>query len=152
MYRKALFTTQLPAASSRRRQRGQSLIEIALALPILVLILAAVIDAGRAFDAYITITNAVREGARFGSKYPTWDTEIKRRVANEANGTGTNFTQLQLTVDNVTISYPNGSMNGGDPIRVTVTYDFPLYFGGLIGLQRIQLRKSIDMPIMVGGQ
>jgi len=134
----------------RVRERGQSLVEMALAFPILLLLLAAIVDAGRAIDAYISITNAVREGARHGAKYPTRVETIKIRVANEANGTGTNITRVDLTPDHVTVSYPNGSMRGGNPIRVTVEYDFPLFFGGIVGMPTLHLRQSAEMVIMTG--
>jgi len=130
----------------RRREKGQSLVEMALLFPILLLILAAVIDTARAFDAYINLTNAVREGARYGSKHPYDTPEIKNRVVGEANGTGTNITRISLTPDDVTVSVDAG----GQFIRVTAECDFHLFFGGIVGLPTIRLHKSIDMPIMVG--
>ncbi|MBI5955396.1 MAG: pilus assembly protein [Chloroflexi bacterium] len=51
-------------------QRGQSLVELALALPILMLVLLIVVDFGRAFYAYVTVTNASREGARYAASPP----------------------------------------------------------------------------------
>ncbi len=50
----------------RRSQRGQTLVEFALILPILILILFGILEFGRIFYSYISITNAVREGARIG--------------------------------------------------------------------------------------
>jgi len=49
---------------SRRRRRGQALVEFALVVPILLLLLIALFDVGRAVFAYNTLTNAAREGAR----------------------------------------------------------------------------------------
>ncbi len=49
------------------RGKGQSLVEFALVLPVMVLIVAGIFDLGRAFFASITITNAAREGARYGT-------------------------------------------------------------------------------------
>jgi hypothetical protein len=51
---------------SRRREahRGQTLVEFALVLPLLVLILVGIFDFGRAIYAYNTVSNAAREGAR----------------------------------------------------------------------------------------
>jgi len=40
------------------------LVEFALILPLLVLVLVGIFDIGRAFFAYIAITNAAREGVR----------------------------------------------------------------------------------------
>ena len=49
--------------------RGQSAVEIALLLPILLLILFGIIIVGFMFYAHIQVSNAVREGARAGSVY-----------------------------------------------------------------------------------
>lgn len=51
-------------------RRGQSLVELALLLPLLALILVGTLDLGRAFFAHQRLTNAVREGALFGIRYP----------------------------------------------------------------------------------
>jgi len=48
----------------RSPRRGQALVEFALALPVLILILVAVFDVGRAVFLYNSLTNAAREGAR----------------------------------------------------------------------------------------
>jgi Flp pilus assembly protein TadG len=56
-------------AGRYRSQRGQSAVEIALLLPILLLILFGIIIAGFIFYAHIQVSNAVREGARAGSVY-----------------------------------------------------------------------------------
>jgi TadE-like protein len=44
--------------------RGQGLVEFALVLPIILLLMFAVFDAGRAVVQYSALTNAAREGAR----------------------------------------------------------------------------------------
>jgi len=54
----------------RRAERGVNVVEFALVLPILLLLVAGIADFGRAFYAYIAITNASREGARLGSHTP----------------------------------------------------------------------------------
>ena len=57
----------------RRRRRhpetGQSLVEFALVLMPLFVILLGIIQFGFIFNAYVTITNATREGARNGTVY-----------------------------------------------------------------------------------
>ena len=50
-----------------RNERGQTLVEFALVLPILSLLLLGVIQFGIAFNNYITLTDAVRAGARKGA-------------------------------------------------------------------------------------
>ena len=45
-------------------EKGQSLVETALVLPILLLILTGIIDFGFLFNNYLIVSNASREGAR----------------------------------------------------------------------------------------
>jgi Flp pilus assembly protein TadG len=49
--------------------RGQSLVEFALVLPLLMLILLGIIQFGLIFNTQVTITNAAREGARAATIY-----------------------------------------------------------------------------------
>ena len=49
---------------NRRRSRGQTLVEFALAIPVIVLLLMGLFDFGRAIFAYNTVSNASRDGAR----------------------------------------------------------------------------------------
>jgi Flp pilus assembly protein TadG len=48
----------------RPERRGQALVEFALILPVFVLVLVGLFDAGRAVFAATTVNNAAREGAR----------------------------------------------------------------------------------------
>lgn len=50
--------------AARLRGRGQSLVEFALVFPIIVLLVMAFMEIGRAVFAYNTIANAARQGAR----------------------------------------------------------------------------------------
>ncbi|MGE4283682.1 MAG: TadE/TadG family type IV pilus assembly protein, partial [Clostridia bacterium] len=45
--------------------KGQSIVETAMVLPLLLLILFSIFEFGRIFNAYMIITNASREGARY---------------------------------------------------------------------------------------
>ena len=48
----------------RRREHGQSLVEFALVIPIIVLLIASFVEIGRAVFAYNTVANAARQGVR----------------------------------------------------------------------------------------
>jgi PKD repeat protein len=54
-----------------RQSRGQSLVELALILPVLLVLLAAALDLGRVFYATISLNNAAREGAMAAAGAPT---------------------------------------------------------------------------------
>jgi hypothetical protein len=51
----------------RKRQKGQSLVEMAFALPVLLILVTGIVELGYALNAYVQTVNAAREGARFGS-------------------------------------------------------------------------------------
>lgn len=51
-------------------ERGQSLVEFALGLPLLLLIMLGTLDIGQVFIDYVTMRNAVREAASYGARNP----------------------------------------------------------------------------------
>jgi Flp pilus assembly protein TadG len=50
---------------SKRAQRGVAAIEMAITLPVLLLMLVATAELGRAFHQYNSLTKAIRNGARY---------------------------------------------------------------------------------------
>ena len=52
---------------SRRNERGASMVEFAIMLPLLLLVLFGMIDIGRMFLAQAMVTNGAREGARMAA-------------------------------------------------------------------------------------
>jgi Flp pilus assembly protein TadG len=83
-----------PRTRRDRSQCGQSAVEIALLLPLLLLILFGIILAGFIFYAHIQVSNAVREGARAGSIYRltqfetgwTLDQTVRKAIYNPDTG------------------------------------------------------------------
>lgn len=59
------------SAMLARRQDGNSIIETALVLPMLLLLLAGAVDIGRAFRAAMIVNAAARTGAAYGIHNPT---------------------------------------------------------------------------------
>ena len=47
-----------------RSERGAAAVEMALMLPVLILLIGGIVDFGRAYYTQIMLTNAAREGAR----------------------------------------------------------------------------------------
>jgi Flp pilus assembly protein TadG len=52
---------------------GATLVEFALVTPVLILVLVASLDFARALNAYVTVTNASREAARYAVVHPLAD-------------------------------------------------------------------------------
>jgi Flp pilus assembly protein TadG len=55
---------------TRRRENGQSMVELALILPFLLLLLVATVEAGFALRDYLMVQSANREGARLAVRTP----------------------------------------------------------------------------------
>ncbi len=63
-------------------ETGAELIELALILPILLLVLGGIMDFGFLFLRYEVVTNAAREGARLGVLPGYEAIDVQERVAN----------------------------------------------------------------------
>jgi len=62
------FQTSLFRGKARRRERGASLLELAILLPLLAVMAFGVIDLGRLIHARLVVTNVCREGGSLGSR------------------------------------------------------------------------------------
>jgi Flp pilus assembly protein TadG len=73
----------LPCNQFKANEKGQSLVEFALLLPILLLLLLGIIQFGIIFNGQITVTSAAREGARLAAVGAD-DEQVKDRVEEAA--------------------------------------------------------------------
>lgn len=103
----------------RKSHRGQSLVEMALILPILIIILFGIMEFGRVFHAYLVITHAAREGARYGVIAKDV-AEIKQKVQDTSPG-------IELDLANDVSVNPATEFPTGFPLTVRVNYDAELY-------------------------
>jgi hypothetical protein len=55
---------------SKQKEHGQSMVELALTITILMVLLAGTIDFGRAFFTWLAMRDAAQEGASYGSIKP----------------------------------------------------------------------------------
>ncbi|MCL6638087.1 MAG: pilus assembly protein [Firmicutes bacterium] len=101
-----------------RDRRGQALVELALVLPLLILLAMGTMEFGRIFHSYLLITNASREGARAGVVGGD-DTAIRTKVKEAA-------TSLGLTDGQISITPLQGARTRGVPLTVTVQYQVDL--------------------------
>lgn len=60
------------------RDRGQSSVELALSVPMLIVLLLAAVELGRIFYVQISVSNAARAGVQYGAQSIT--------IANDNNG------------------------------------------------------------------
>ena len=110
-----------------RSQKGQSLVETALIIPIILMLLFGIADFGRVFHVYLTLDHAGREAAREASG-GSEDSEIKLKIIDDTSGLDKNKLGISIT--------PGGKVNrvSGSEVTIELTYtvDFLTPFIGQI--------------------
>ena len=102
---------------------GAELIELAIVLPILLVVFAAIVDFAFLFQRYEVVTNAAREGARVGILENYTEADIDARVLQYLAASG--ITAVANDCD-VAITTPELTP-GGNTIRlITVTVEHPV--------------------------
>ena len=134
-----------------KQERGTQILELAIALPVMLMLLGSVAEFSRYFYTYSALTNAVRAGARHACKWEknaSWTVpETSRMVVyGDFSDTSNGPILPGLTTSNVVIQ-PNGpSVNSIDSVTVKiVNYKYqPLFdLGKITGISSLTL--NIDM-------
>lgn len=108
-------------------ERGQGLVEFALVALFLLLVMFAIIDFSRVFFGYATMSNGVREGARYAVVHP-----------NDVAGAEAAARAMMLVIGapvDVQVTFPPVDSNGDDcternsrcPVVVIATSDFSVW-------------------------
>ena len=147
---------------SDRRERGQSLVELAISLTIIIWLLAGAVDLGSALFAWIALRDAAEEGALYGSirAVDDLDSDGKYDVGEPVNITGivarvrqssTNPVNLSDTT-NVTVNVATSATPcAGGTVTVTVVYNYHIKMpltGAIIGRDTIPIRASATNTIL----
>jgi Flp pilus assembly protein TadG len=106
-------------------QRGQTMTEFAIVMPLLLFLLLGIIQFGVVFNNYVTLTDAVRAGARKGAvarrlSDPTG--AVQQQVKDAA--TDLNASDLSVTVTSTFVQ--------GSDVTVTATYPYSIKLLGLV--------------------
>lgn len=108
---------------NRRGERGAALLELAMTLPLLLLVSVGIFEFGRCYQTWQVVTNAAREGARLAVLPSANAGNIEARVRTYMqDGQLTNVAGASVTVDS-TGSISIGAANASASV-VTVTYPF----------------------------
>jgi hypothetical protein len=92
--------------------RGSNAVEFAIILPILIMLIMGIIQFGVAYNNYIALTHAAREGARLAAVglHEEDPAAFEQAVIESAPS---------VDIENIDVDYPEGN-EIGDPVRVTV--------------------------------
>ena len=111
-----------------KEQQGSTLVEAALVMLSFLLLVIGILDAGRLYFVYNSLSNAVREGTRYamvhgGESYdPATEEQIKNVIVNAAAGVdgAQLFNQIQIDWEDATEKSP------GTYVTITATYTVDL--------------------------
>jgi len=134
-------------AKIQQGERGQSLVELAISLTIILLLLAGAVDFSIAYFSFSAMQDAAQEGALYGSINPDDEGGIITRVRN-ASSNPVDLADTDLV--DVIVTVAEGACEG-DEIRVNVIYDYPIsmpFIGTIIGSQQITLNASVTDTIL----
>lgn len=92
------------------KDRGATLVETALVVPLLVVLVMGIADLGRGLAAQITLRDAVSEGALYGSQSPNDYSQVRQRVVDAAD--------VPLAPEDVAVTCPDSKT-----ITVTATHE-----------------------------
>ncbi|MDM5314862.1 pilus assembly protein [Fictibacillus sp. b24] len=110
-----------------KNEKGQSLVEFALVVPVLFFLLLGIVDFGRIFHAYLTLDHAGREAARSASIGNSNPVSV---AVSKGSGINLSSSQVSFSKANgeakITIVYPIGFLtpvisNVIGPITLTNT-------------------------------
>ncbi|HMA33840.1 MAG TPA: TadE family protein [Chloroflexia bacterium] len=136
---------------TRRRRKAQSLVEFALGGILLVMLMAASIDMGRAFYTWIVVQNMAGEGAAYLAQQPDNDYNIDpsnptntfqgraRAVAARAMGGIIDPTHVVFPTY-INVNVPPSDRCAGTAFDVSVGYNMDdLFFPALLGLRSLMI-------------
>jgi len=146
-----------------KSERGQSLVELAISITILVYLLAGAVEFGMAFFQFVQLRDAAQEGALYGSMNPTSLTTIEERARGASNSpidlslAAPNPAKVQIYVDSVLVQEnfaPTGatvSACEGHGLEVRISFDhqiFMPFIPAFIGRSVIPLNATVTDTIL----
>lgn len=119
-----------------RGSAGQSTVELALVLPVLVLVIFGCLKVGMAFFSYEQVASAANAGARTAAVNHGADPTVAARAAARAVSPTVGLTDSQIAVTYLSTASPPG-VSWSYPGTVTVTVTYPLTFSFLGQLPQV---------------
>lgn len=138
-----------------KNERGQSLVELAVSLVLLLVLLSGAVEFGIAFFQFVQLRDAAQEGALYGSMNPptsAGDTTQKTKIADRAKAASQSPIDLQTDpAVNVTVEVTDGQYCEGGSLKVEITYQhniFMPFLPSILGRSTLPLRASVTDTIL----
>jgi len=113
-----------------RSQDGQAMVEFALVLPVLLLLIFGIIQFGILFNNYVTLTDAVRAGARQAAVSRTVPDPVaatESRLKKSAAGLDADDLVITVTPYDPTDGTATWAQGGDVTVKATYPYDIDLF-------------------------
>jgi Flp pilus assembly protein TadG len=133
--------------------RGASLVEMALVLPLLLMLLLGIVSAGVAYNHQLALTHAAREAARYGATLPiagspdVWLDAVHDRAVEAATGSLTSAPGLYICV--AFVGTPDGtsrSINNGATESSSCFTESPPRTEGRV---QVRVGRDVDFNALV---
>lgn len=129
---------------------GAALVEMALILPLLVLLLLICVDFGRFATVHVAVTNAAREGASFGgthsftnATYELWKSKMSEAITAEMRGIPA-FSKDELTIDERMVLASDQRAR----VQVKVSYVFRPAVAWPAIPRELKIVRTAEMPVI----
>jgi Flp pilus assembly protein TadG len=134
----------------KRGRRGQALAEMAIILPVLLLMVFGIIEMSNAWRSFQVVTNAAREGARVAIlEPPRTDSIINERIEVHLDGGGLDPANATITIQCFDpVGNAAGSVCGVSGYEARIRVDYPFTFdvlGRLAALVPLNLSSTSSM-------
>jgi len=142
----------------KKAEKGQSLIELAISMVILLTLLAGIFDLGRAILAFFVLQDAAEEGMVFGTSFPTDCNQIDQRIRDNITNNIIDENVMVISIwiqgdagETSCYSIPYAQVYATRTMRIEITADFPIpmpMLGGILGSQTIPLKVETNGVIL----
>lgn len=134
-----------------KSERGQSLVELAISITILVFLLAGAVEFGMIFFQFVQLRDAAQEGALYGSLQPNDFPGIEARVRGASSSPIDLSDTSIVTVTPTLIGTGDACETPGNAIQVEVSFThriFMPFIPSLIGRSDVPLVASVTDTIL----
>lgn len=136
----------------QKESRGQSLVELAYSLTLILTLLLGAVEVGLTLFQYVTIRDAAQEGANYASINPTDDAGIKYRAVAAASDVIPQLETAAITIARNNNKSCEGQVSSApNSITVTITFYHDIIFPlvkPLFGADKIKLTTNITNVIL----
>lgn len=135
------------------RERGAALVEMALVLPLLLMLLLGIVSAGLAYNHQLALTHAAREAGRYGATLPiggapgAWLDAVHDRAVEAATGSLSGAPGVEVCV--AFVGTPDGtshSINGGSAQGGGCFTESPPRTEGRV---QVRVEREVDFNVLV---